>query len=48
MPIPKPRKSESKERFLARCMGNPVMEKEYKDEEQRYAVCNQQWKEKNE
>ena len=40
MPIPKPNKDESKKDFITRCMGNPTMNKEYPDPDQRYAVCN--------
>lgn len=46
MPIPKPKKNESKDDFMDRCMGNDTMNEEYPDEKQRYAVCNTQWKEK--
>jgi len=47
MPIPKPNKKEKKEDFISRCMGNKVMNKEYKDSEQRSAVCYSQWQKKN-
>lgn len=39
MPIPTPTATESKEKFLKRCMSDPVMNAEYKDEAQRLAVC---------
>jgi hypothetical protein len=39
MPIPKPEKDESNQDFIARCMGDSVMNKEYPDRGQRYAVC---------
>lgn len=43
MPMPKPKKNESQEDFLNRCMGDEVMLKDYDDEKQRYAVCNAIW-----
>ena len=45
MPPPKPKSHESKEEFLDRCMGDPMMVGEYGDEKQRYAVCLSLWKE---
>lgn len=44
MPIPKPQKDESDKDFVARCMSNPTMNKDYSDESQRYAVCISQTK----
>ena len=46
MPIPKPKEGETREKYLQRCMGDGVMNKEYKDSKQRYAVCNTEWKRK--
>lgn len=43
MPLPKPKKDESHDDFMDRCMGDDVMNKEYPDEKQRYAVCQSQW-----
>jgi len=43
MPQPKPKDGETKDEFLQRCMGNKVMNDEYPDEKQRYAVCNSIW-----
>jgi hypothetical protein len=39
MPIPKRKKDEDRTDFLSRCMGDPVMNKDYKDNSQRYAIC---------
>jgi hypothetical protein len=39
MPIPKPEKNEDKQKFVARCMANETMKKEYPDNQQRIAVC---------
>jgi len=46
MPIPKPRKGEKKDEFISRCMGNPVMVKEY-EQDQRGGICYSAWKDKN-
>ncbi len=43
MPLPKPKKDESHDEFMKRCMGDEVMVKEYNDEKQRYEVCQTQW-----
>jgi len=43
MPLPKPKKNESHDDFMDRCMADSVMVKEYDDEKQRYAVCQTQW-----
>ena len=44
MPLPNPTSEESKKEFLDRCMSDKVMNKEFSDPKQRYAVCNSQWK----
>lgn len=41
MPIPKRKPDEDKSDFLSRCMSDSTMNKEYPDNSQRYAVCNQ-------
>lgn len=46
MPLPKPRSEEDEEKFIQRCMSNPIMKKEYPDQKQRTAVCYSQWKKK--
>ncbi len=43
MPLPKPKKNESKDDFMDRCMSDKVMKEDYEDEKQRYAVCQTQW-----
>ena len=43
MPLPKPNTGEMRDDFMNRCMANLVMNNEYPDKEQRYAVCNTQW-----
>lgn len=44
LPIPKPR--EVRKNFMARCMGNPTMIKEYPNTDQRLAMCAVQYREK--
>ena len=46
MPIPKPKNNESKDDFIERCMGDDVMNSEYPDNDQRFGICQTQWKEK--
>lgn len=46
MPLPKPQSNENKDDFLDRCMANPTMNDEYPDNDQRYAVCNDIWQNK--
>jgi len=46
MPIPIPHKQEKQEKFIHRCMSNETMKKEYKDTNQRYAVCMSSWRKK--
>lgn len=47
MPLPKPTPQESRQDFIARCMGNEVMNNEYPDNAQRMAVCSSQWQERS-
>jgi len=47
MPIPTPRKGESQQEFISRCMGNPTMRKEFPDQKQRSAVCFSTWRRRN-
>lgn len=46
MPIPTPKKNESQEKFMDRCLSSDVMNKEYPDDKQRYAICANQWEDK--
>jgi HK97 family phage prohead protease len=43
MPIPKPSRSESRQNFLKRCMGDDTMTSEYTDTDQRLAVCTNEY-----
>lgn len=44
MPIPKPRDNEKEDEFISRCMGEETMNKEYPENDQRSAICNEQWR----
>ena len=44
MPVPNNKKDEDSSKFMSRCMGDPIMQKEYKDSKQRVAICIQQSK----
>ena len=46
MPLPAPRKNESMDDFMERCMGNPTMNKDFPETDQRAAVCHSQWEKK--
>jgi HK97 family phage prohead protease len=39
MPIPKPNTGESREDFMGRCLSSDIMQQEYSDNSQRFAVC---------
>lgn len=43
MPLPTPNAREDKNRFVARCMSNAAVKKEFPDQKQRVAVCHSQW-----
>jgi hypothetical protein len=42
MPIPSKRKDEDSKKFVSRCMSDTEMKKDYKDSQQRVAVCLQE------
>lgn len=44
MPIPKSRRNETEDKFIARCMADPTMLQEYEDDKQRAGVCYSQWR----
>ena len=44
MPLPERRKGESTEDFVARCMSDETMKREFPDQQQRLAVCHRQAK----
>jgi hypothetical protein len=46
MPIPEKRPNEKNQNFIARCMGNETMKKDYPDTQQRIAICLGQTKQK--
>lgn len=45
MPIPKPNPNEQKKEFIQRCMENETMVSEYKNTDQRLAVCSTSYEE---
>lgn len=47
MPLPSPKKGESKDKFIDRCMSDKAMNKEYPDKSQRRVVCESQWDKKD-
>lgn len=47
MPIPQPDKNEDNKKFIARCMSNETMKKDYPNNQQRIAICLGQTKTKN-
>ena len=44
MPIPTPQKNQEEDQFMQDCMGDPVMNKDYKDQKQRAAICYRQFR----
>lgn len=46
MPIPKPRKQETKNEYVSRFMSNDRMQKEYPKMDQRLAVAYSTWRKK--
>lgn len=47
MPLCKPKKGEKQKDFINRCMSDDVMKSEFGNNDQRLAVCYQQWKDKD-
>lgn len=47
MPLPNPRKGETEQKFVERCMGDTVMTEDYPDEDQRLAICYSQFGKKD-
>ncbi len=46
MPIPSPRKGQSKKDFIKVCMSDNVMVREFDDQAQRYAICLHKFEDK--
>lgn len=44
MPIIKPKKKETEQEFVSRCVSDDMMLKDFKDQKQRLAVCYSQFK----
>lgn len=47
MPVPQPRERESKGDFETRCMADETMVSEYRDRDQRVAICKRSWEDRN-
>lgn len=47
MPMPKPRKNETQDDFMGRCMGDEGMKNEFPEQDQRVAVCMNLWRDRN-
>jgi len=46
--MPEPKDGEKKKDFLDRCMSDEVMNEDYPDKDQRFAICNSIWDEREE
>ncbi len=46
MPLPKPKKDETRRQFISRCIKNKNINKEAKNKDQKLAICYNQWKNK--
>jgi len=44
MPLPKPKRDETRYRFIDRCINDVTIKREYPDPDQRIAVCSTIWK----
>lgn len=44
MPMITPKKDEKEQEFVSRCMADDMVQKDYKDQKQRAAVCYSQFK----
>lgn len=46
MPLPKPKAGEKQKDFMQRCISDPTMNTEFPKEDQRVAICYNQWRDK--
>lgn len=46
MPLPTPKKNQEEDSFMQDCMGDPTMNKDFKEQKQRAAVCYRQFNER--
>ena len=44
LPIPSEKEKEKEQEFVSRCMADDMVQKDYKDQKQRAAVCYSQFK----
>lgn len=42
--MPEPRKGESRDEFISRCMGSEESRNSFPDQDQRAAFCHEQWR----
>ena len=47
MPIPKPNTGESRDKFMGRCLSSDIMQRDYSDNAQRFAVCSSSFDDKD-
>lgn len=47
MPLPKPSPRQDKKSWNQSCMSNPVMNKEFPENDRRFAVCQSIWNRRN-
>lgn len=47
MPLPKPKPGEDRDDWIGRCMSDDTMQSEFPEQDQRTAVCNQIWRDKD-
>ena len=47
MPLPKPKDKEKRKEFIERCMADTESVSEFEQENQRFAVCNDLWSNKD-
>jgi hypothetical protein len=47
MPLPTPHSDEERSEFMQRCMSDEVAKRDFKDTQQRVAVCFSQWRKKH-
>ena len=47
MPLPKPKKDDTLDTFMYRCMDDDTMREEFPNEQQRVAMCARQWGQKD-
>ena len=44
MPLPAPKKGQTEDEFVSQCLANPIVQRDFKTQQQRLAVCFSQYK----